>query len=346
MGETNDMAANLKAVSPSIRQQNSQTLATIINGINQLDEDKRRLLSMLPNLDDEQVTQARMSARALGVWAWVIECACDAEILRRVEARRGRGNKDIEEQGRVAAVNKHAYQCGLTPATIYRNAQIYNRFQNVLNDQNILEDKGFYEAALRAPEPEKAIEAFAEKKDKNAFFSVRDAHREAEKLNKSATPKRTPPQPSPELQKIHDDAVRAELESRLVVVRGWTEAADPILAKVYRRIEELLEWQRDRDRDSDCAAIMLPVNKYGVIPEEDLPGWLDDHGYFMSKADLESRLDYMCSDDAKKLSKTDAGKAGKQDERRGKLPQVYVKWFKNWGKHYEQYKVASEDDDS
>jgi hypothetical protein len=162
---------------------NTEALSEVLDGINRLDQTRRQVLGMLPKLSDEEIVQTRMSARALGVWSWVIECACDAEMMKRVEAKRGRGNKDVEEKGKVAAINKHAYQCGQQPATIYRNAQIYKTFKNVLNDQNnLLEEKGFYEAALRTPDPTEALEMFAEKKDNNAFFSVREAHREAEKL--------------------------------------------------------------------------------------------------------------------------------------------------------------------
>jgi hypothetical protein len=167
------------------RSKSTAALAEVIDGINRLDQTRRQVLGMLPKLSDEEIVQTRMSARALGVWSWVIECACDAEMMKRVEAKRGRGNKDVEEKGKVAAINKHAYQCGQQPATIYRNAQIYKTFKNVLNDQNnLLEEKGFYEAALRTPDPAEALEIFAENKDRNAFFSVREAHREAEKLKR------------------------------------------------------------------------------------------------------------------------------------------------------------------
>ncbi|MBA3766775.1 MAG: hypothetical protein H0W99_07275 [Acidobacteria bacterium] len=165
------------------RSKSTEMLAKIIDGINRLDDARKDLMDTLPHLEDEEIIQTRMGARALGAWSWVIECGCDAEMMKRVEVKRGRGNKDVDQKGKVAAVNKHAYQCGQQPATIYRNVQIYNTFQNVLIVQNnLLEEKGFYEAALRTDNPPAALEVFAREKDKNVFFSVRDAYREAEKL--------------------------------------------------------------------------------------------------------------------------------------------------------------------
>lgn len=329
------MATQLRAVSPSVRQENTLILGHIIDGINQLDERKKELLSMLPHLADEEVAQTRMSARALGVWAWVIECACDAEILNRVEARRGRGNKDLLEEGRVAAVNKHAYQCGQTPATIYRNAQIYRRFENVLIDQNILDEKGYYEAALRAPDPERAIEVFAKEKDESPFFSVRDAHREAEKLKKQSEPK--PPKLSEDLQRLHDAKVREDIDLTIAAIKTRNETSvTPLLARLNTRILEKLEWQRERTEQGDFDKIKEAITD-GYQTGEQIFEWLSDRLFLMTDEEFDDRLIGMI--DAKVIKMTKQG--GKPDNARGDRTRMYVAYSARTGEAFTASRSSS-----
>ncbi len=162
----------------------THALANILNATNKLDQTRESLLTIIPSLLDEEIIETRMSARVAGAWAWVIECACDAEMFKREEARRGRGNVDEEEAGRVATARKQAYLQGVGTSTLYRNAQIFNTFENVLTHENNLEDKGFFIAALAAPDPHEAIETFSKQKADNAFFQVKDAWKEVKSAKK------------------------------------------------------------------------------------------------------------------------------------------------------------------
>lgn len=146
------------------------------------------LIEALPTMNDDALWQARRQARAAGKACWRIECAVDAELLSRVsDARRGQGRRDEEGAGRVAAVEARARENGVEPQQIRRNAQIYKTFlseqdnilsgQNIKNPAEILEDKYFFEVALRADDPHSALRQFAERKAADPEFSTRDARR-------------------------------------------------------------------------------------------------------------------------------------------------------------------------
>src|SRR5712691_6026212 len=91
------------------RARTKDAVAQILHEANQLDSSRKSLLTILPDLEDDEIIETRMTARIAGAWAWVVECACDAEMFKREEARRGRGNVDEDEKGRSATARKQAY---------------------------------------------------------------------------------------------------------------------------------------------------------------------------------------------------------------------------------------------
>lgn len=150
--------------------------------ISKLEKVKREIIARLPSYSDEDLYKTRSSARQLYASAWKIEVACDAEIWDRAEKQLGgRGQADVEEKGIMAAVNKRAAELGCGASTIRKNAQIYQQFKTVLSaEQNILDDKGFFQAALSAPDPDEAIEMFTQKRLDNPLYRVADAYRDIE----------------------------------------------------------------------------------------------------------------------------------------------------------------------
>lgn len=143
------------------------------------------VIDRIPELSDEHVLRTRETARNLGSVAWRIECACDAEILKRTHARRGRGNVDTAGIGVKATVKAIAAEVGVHPNSIYRNAQIHNTFfepVNGLGAQTNLPDKQFYEEALRATNPHAAIEVIADNRAANVHYSTRDARRDVQAM--------------------------------------------------------------------------------------------------------------------------------------------------------------------
>lgn len=141
-------------------------------------------LETLSQHDENAVLDIRYQAKQLEKYRWRIEVACDAAIWTQTEqAKRGRGNKDVDAVGILAAVAKKAKAIGVTPATIYRNRQIFKLLLDVQNASlehnvlDILEEKGYYDIALSAADPLAALNTFAEKKVTLPRFRVTDAQR-------------------------------------------------------------------------------------------------------------------------------------------------------------------------
>lgn len=155
--------------------------------MNAIDRRADDVIRDLPGRDDYEILEIRNSARALGRAAWRIEAACDASLLDRVKLKGGRGRRDVDEQGVDAAVRRVAAEVGVTPRTIYQNAQIHNTFFAETDEREIrsiengtldhLEEKEYYKAALRSPDPHETLEYFARQKASDPNFSTGDAWR-------------------------------------------------------------------------------------------------------------------------------------------------------------------------
>jgi hypothetical protein len=298
---------------PEVVTRSRDVVANIIDLCHTLEDRRDALLASLPNLDVEEIIEVRMSARIVGVWAWLIECACDAEALERVPKQSGRGKVDTNGNGRVAAAGRQAYIDGKGVSTVYKNARIIKTFgpeEIILASGNNLQDKEFYVAASSAPEPQKTLEMFVEKKTDNPFFEPKDAwevvnhlKQEAEKA-KAPKPKKTGPHriesDTPfalEMAKLKSVAVQAELAGHLATIRAWPDkTVDPDLADVYRFIESVLEWHGDRTIKKDCEAILkIFAADEGTEAPYSVSGnyivsWLYGHGRSMSTEDLTKRL--------------------------------------------------------
>lgn len=177
----------MSAVLREAPKQNTQALSKIFNHLNKLERLETDVIGLLPDLSDDEVLETRNYSKLLGKSAWKIEVACDAEIWNRTKAMCGRGNKDIDEEGIMAAVNKRAAEIGCSGQTIRNNRNIFDTFKEeiVQIDFNHLDEKTYYLAALASPDPHVAIETFAREKIKNPFYSTRDAYREARRSKKA-----------------------------------------------------------------------------------------------------------------------------------------------------------------
>ncbi|HYE75651.1 MAG TPA: hypothetical protein VEF04_20070 [Blastocatellia bacterium] len=162
-----------------------QELSHHLDNFNRLENSVDILIEGLPYETDDQVLHIKQYARSGGKAMWRLECAADAEIMKRVAQYRQRGKKCIDQEGATSEMERIAKAEGVTSRTIRRNAQIHNTFfvgDKVLdiNVQN-LEDKDFYVAALAADEPLKAIEQFSINKANNDFYSPSEAWKEIRK---------------------------------------------------------------------------------------------------------------------------------------------------------------------
>lgn len=321
------MAAALKVV-----PRQTTALAKVLHQIDRAEKSERDVIALLPTLTLDELIYTRNSARLLHCTAWKIEIACDAEIWDRAQSLSQTGKKDLGEKGIMAQVNKRAEEIGCGASTVRANARLYRRFAPLLSTEQGLDDKGFYQAAMKADDPEAKLQEWAQKKVENPFFRVADAWREVAP-QADPEPDEQDEERQPEIEALHTKEVQAFLGEYIETLQSFEERV-PLTARFLRGMVQAhvaqAHWQKHRTVEADCEAIMLPVNKYGTVSEDDLCTWLLEHGYFMSDPEFEDRLEYMQQASVRMLSKTDAGRAGKQEERRGKLPQVYVPWFKDW----------------
>jgi hypothetical protein len=114
---------------------------------------------------------ARSQCRGLG---WRGEVACDAELLTQCQfLKGGRGKIDLEGVGIGAVVRAQARKTHDSIETIRLNIRIYKTFfETVVTRYDSLTDKGFFHAALRASNPLRAIEYFAEQFATDEAFNV------------------------------------------------------------------------------------------------------------------------------------------------------------------------------
>lgn len=169
----------------SLIQATNQAIAEQIDWINAIDRHADMMIAQLPDRSDTEIIEIRSAARAGGRALWRIEAACDAAILDRVKLRGGRGQKDDEGIGVDAAVRRVAFDLGVAPRTIYQNAQIHKTFfqepsdttERAFSSIDHLEEKEYFKAALRSPDPHETIEYFARQKAEDPNFSTGDAWR-------------------------------------------------------------------------------------------------------------------------------------------------------------------------
>lgn len=134
---------------------------------------------------EEELFKLWHGAKQLERHEWVIKCYSSAGLWdQTAAAKRGRGNKDIAEKGILAAVSKKSKKLNVTPSTIYLNARIFRLIKSVLenvsleyNILDLLDERGYWENALLAADPTKAILEFASKKSLLPRFRVTDAQR-------------------------------------------------------------------------------------------------------------------------------------------------------------------------
>lgn len=146
---------------------------------------ERELIDDLSNQSVEEIIDTRAHAHLLTKTGWRVEVACDAAIWNRESDKRsgagtGRGNKDVDAIGLLAAVARRAKIIGCTPRTIYKNKQIFALMEKVVFENYLLDAlplKEFWTAALRAADPVEAVRIFAGKRTENPKFKVSEAYR-------------------------------------------------------------------------------------------------------------------------------------------------------------------------
>lgn len=164
----------------------TELASQIIGLLNESREREDVILNTVPLLDDTE-TIIEIRTEAVSRKTWRVECACDAALIATVNAETGGiGVKKV--------LKEKAKDARSDVSTIYRNAQVYTTFlgkkapKRSLNVQTVLNEKGFYEAALRTEDPHKTIRILAHEKSANPTYSVRDALKQIRDLKRAETP--------------------------------------------------------------------------------------------------------------------------------------------------------------
>ncbi|HKS27096.1 MAG TPA: hypothetical protein VJS44_04725 [Pyrinomonadaceae bacterium] len=143
----------------------------VFNGLEAFERDTRLLI---PTLEDEQLVQGIQAAEALGDTAWRIRAAFAEEIATRAKRLNGgRGHKDTTGQGVTKALVRVAAEAGVELRTIQRDRQILSTFGETcaISDRRL--SRAYFEIALAAPEPTKAIEVARDKLDEDPNYNAR-----------------------------------------------------------------------------------------------------------------------------------------------------------------------------
>ena len=211
-------------------------------------------------------------------------------------------------------VKDFAARVGRGKTWIYDMARAYRVFK----DSSQLESLSFthhVEAAKLGSEddPAPAIEALSKAHEKR--WNTKELQSYVETGIEPEPRRSKPTKPGPELVKIHADAVRHELTDRLATVREWPQqTVDPLLGAVYHRMASMLDWQRERTVETDCAAIMeIFAGEEGMempecVSKNYIAAWLNLRGRLMNKQELDARIETlqtlkMLTDFSRKKSK-------------------------------------------
>lgn len=327
------MSANLKVVPRA-----PVNLNRVVQQINKAQKTEEDVIAALPAMSDEEVIETRWTARVWFQCFWKVEIACDAEIWDRQERQLGgRGQADTEEKGILAAVNKRSKQIGCGASTIRANARLYRRFETLLSTQHSLDDKGFYQAALEADDPEAKLAEWTEKKRENRFFRPADAWREVKRHAERARPDETTVIQTKEVKKFLAD-YRASLKR----LRKKVPSSAIFLFELVDKHLADVDWQAKRTVERDCEMIMKAIVDTGGANDDDIYQWLYERGYVMRNPQLDKRLQLMI--DNKMIIDESAGEEGKLEAARGKAQSWYVPYYTKRKKYQPEVEYGEEDE--
>lgn len=327
------MAANLQVV-----PRTPVNVHRVVQQINKAQKTEEDVINALSSMTDEEVIETRWTARVWFSCFWKVEIACDAEIWDRHEhALRGRGNVDVEEKGVLAAVNRRKKEIGCGASTIYANAALYRRFKNVLSTWKNLDDKGFYQAALKSEDPESKLAEWSERKEEHRFFRPADAWREVKTHEEQTRPDETAVIQTKEVKKFLAD-YRASLKRLRKKVPG---SAIFLFDLVDKHLADI-QWQAKRTVEGDCQLIMKAIVDTGGANDDDIYSWLSERGYVMRNPQLDKRLQLMI--DNKMIIDENAGEEGKLEASRGKQQSWYVPYYTKRKRYQPEVEYGEEED--
>lgn len=299
----------------------AQSPARVISQIGRTVQAQESVFASLSSMTEAEVILTRQTARLFYACHWKIEAACDAEFYERQErALNGRGHVDVEQKGVMAAIARRVKEIGCGASTIYANALLFRTFKNILSTQNLLDDKGFYQLALEASDPQATIKGWIERKRQDPEFRPADARREMRAKEELRRADETAVNEAPEVAQFLTDYRRVLEDLRARVPK----TAVHLYSLVDKHLEDL-DWQLKRSVESDCQLILKLIEDAGGMDDDDIFIELQSRGRIMRVPQLEKRLERML--ESKMILDESAGKEGKLRDARGSQASWYVPYY-------------------
>lgn len=145
-----------------------------------------------------------------------------------------------------------------------------------------------------------------------------------------------------ELEALYEPEIQGRLTRYIDMISEFESLEWPAelqyLLRMFQLHKKHAKFQKTRNLDDDCSAALgllkrlSPDSKLGLeIAAQEHYDWLFDLGYCMSKKEYMSLMLHMSRPDVHLALLTDAGKAGRQEHRRGALPGIVcLPWRRVW----------------
>lgn len=220
------------------------------------------IISVLPDLTDEQLKAVHEHSADLESLGWIVRAYTRHEFLKRaIRLKGGRGLKDVDEIGLVSLAKKLAVELHVHHTTILEDARIVERLLqpqepdpepngatalppsseencsgaptvplSSMPELEIIPEKEYYRIAARSDDPRATLAGFAQEKSGNPFFNTRDAYRQEKEKKAPPLDEEVPPL-------IEDDVIRAWYANFADLMKqSPTESIKRIMLGAYEEI--------------------------------------------------------------------------------------------------------------
>lgn len=300
------MAAQMNTIRPinraeSVLAQAASALpesSPIYNFIQNVREGCLQIITVMPDLTDEQLLAVHDHSAELESFGWLVRAYARHEFMKRAaRLKGGRALRDVDEVGRVAMAKKLAVELHVSLTTIIEDALIVERLIEGEDDpvaltappkaaQNsssvrivsltnrpefeVLPEKEFWKIAARSENPRETLSQFAQQKTENPFFNTRDAYRQEKE-------RKTPPLDEPLPPLIEQEGIRQWYgefvrvmnssplpELRRIMVGAYEEVRYEVQKPIGTRQQQLLDLIRNNVDEIDLIANQIKVDRIYV----------------------------------------------------------------------------------
>lgn len=307
------IAAQMKSVRPINRAETVLAQAAselpesspIYNFIRNVREGCLQIITVLPDLSDEQLRAVHDHSAELESFGWLVRAYARHEFMKRAaRLKGGRALRDVDEVGRVAMAKRLIVDFGLTVSisTIIEDSLIIERLIEGDSDDpvtvsalpepspkaanptstrmvslnrrpefEILPEKEFWRIAARAENPRETLSQFAAQKASNPFFNTRDAYRQEKEKKSPPLDEVLPPLIEQEgIRQWYGEFVRvmnsAPLpELRRIMLGAYEEIRYEVQKPIGTRRLQLLDLIERNVDEVDLIANQIKIDRIHVI---------------------------------------------------------------------------------